>query len=138
MNNYTKLYYVLISVFSILFPIHCQPVITFIIDVDAFISKKHTIKRDPVVITVSDLALEENKDEKEGEDDDEQESSLHDAIIPDLIEVTAADGLESDILELYFESKKAGGKRDKEVEWIEDIGNGTFQIKFSSEQGTYN
>ena len=94
-----------------------------------------------MTITVTDLPEEEEEKEddedEEDEEDEDQQENPHDLIIPDLIEVTGADGMNNDLLEMYFEGKRSGGGREKEVEWIEDVGDGVIHVKFSEAKGTH-
>ena len=54
---------------------------------------------------------------------------------PDLIEVTFDTDIDTDTLQLYFESKRSGGNRAKEVESIKTIEQGVVHVKFESSEG---
>lgn len=52
----------------------------------------------------------------------------------DIIEVTCHD-VDTDMLQIYFEGAKSGGKREKEVEFIKQISECVFHVKFESADG---
>ena len=54
---------------------------------------------------------------------------------PDLIEVTFDTDIDTDTLQLYFESKRSGGNKTKEVESIKTIEQGVVHVKFESSEG---
>ena len=54
---------------------------------------------------------------------------------PDLIEVTFDDDIDTDTIQLYFEGKRSGGKKEKIVESIKTIDEGVIHVKFESPDG---
>lgn len=54
---------------------------------------------------------------------------------PDLIEVTCDDDIETDRLQMYFESKRSGGKKEKTIENFKKIDEGVIHVKFESAEG---
>ena len=71
--------------------------------------------------------------------DDHQTASESDVpaldYYPDLIEVTFDTDIDTDTLQLYFESKRSGGNKTKEVESIKTIEQGVVHVKFESSEG---
>lgn len=71
--------------------------------------------------------------------DDHQTASESDVpaldYYPDLIEVTFDTDIDTDTLQLYFESKRSGGNKTKEVESIKTIEQGVVHVKFKSSEG---
>ncbi|XP_003388008.1 PREDICTED: poly [ADP-ribose] polymerase 14-like [Amphimedon queenslandica] len=51
---------------------------------------------------------------------------------PDLIEVTFDGDIDTDTIQMYFESKRSGGKREKVVESIKTFEEGVIHVKFES------
>ena len=50
------------------------------------------------------------------------------------IEISYPEGLDTRMLEVYFQGPKSGGG-DKAVEWLKDIEPGKCHIKFESDKG---
>ena len=103
--------------------------LTFLLDIDGFINQRHKIGGSFSEVSTGD---------PNAIDDDESNSDLVNPcpdIIPDLIEVTCEENMDTEILNLYFGGKKSGGKRTKDVASVEEINSGTYHIKFESEEG---
>ena len=52
-----------------------------------------------------------------------------------MIEVTFDDDIDTDTIQMYFESKRSGGKKEKVVESIKTFEEGVIRVKFESPDG---
>ena len=106
----------------------------FSLDIEGFLQQKHKIKRQPVDISLH-KPLSSNKNSCHQQDEKTSITSQPDDIIPDTIEVTGEDISNAEVLELYFQGVTSGGKREKEVEWINCVDDGVVHVKFLSSKG---
>ena len=95
----------------------------YAIDLDSFLQMDHKLKKklfsitqvEPPTVDVNFL------------------STAQVEIIPDIIEVTGEITDEEKLL-LYFEGKRSGGDRSKDIEWVETI-DGKILVKFANVEG---
>ena len=88
-------------------------------------------------VSIADPPVPDSVNDSDEDDESDLDSSNPRLdIIPDLIEVTCeGPSVDEEILEMYFGGKKSGGKREKDIESIEEIENGIYHIKYESEEG---
>uniref|UniRef100_A0A1X7UHJ5 Poly [ADP-ribose] polymerase n=1 Tax=Amphimedon queenslandica TaxID=400682 RepID=A0A1X7UHJ5_AMPQE len=94
-----------------------------------FLKKKHKIRKQQIEIKLTDPPDPVSVSTSTATPD-----ALELKYYPDLIEVTFDDDIDTDRLELYFESKQSGGKKEKNVESIKIIEEGVIHVKFKSSE----
>ena len=98
-----------------------------IADVGVFLAKKHKLDQctftiEPITHPPAQPVLDE-----ETMDDEERAST---------IEVLYPQGINTKMLELYFQGPKSGGgPGEKEIEWIKTVEEGKCRIKFELAEG---
>ncbi len=107
-------------------------------DKDKFVNQKHKICGSFAEVSIANLSSTNCLDssEDDGDSDNEDSTNCHSDIIPDMLEVTCHEKhFDTEILEMYFSGKKSGGRREKEIESVEEIENRIYHVKFESEEG---
>ena len=95
----------------------------YAVDLDSFLQMSHKLKKkaflisqvEPPKVDINLLSIAQVE------------------IIPDTIEVTG-EITDEEYLKLYFEGKRSGGDRPKDVEWVENV-DGKILVKFANAEG---
>ncbi|XP_019855316.1 PREDICTED: uncharacterized protein LOC100631792 isoform X2 [Amphimedon queenslandica] len=97
------------------------------LSIKEFINKSHKIKKQQIEIKLTDPPDPASVPTSTATPD-----ALGLDYYPDLIEVTFDGVIDTDIIQIYFESKHSGGKREKVVESITTFEEGIIHVKFES------
>uniref|UniRef100_A0A1X7SWG9 PAR14-like first RRM domain-containing protein n=1 Tax=Amphimedon queenslandica TaxID=400682 RepID=A0A1X7SWG9_AMPQE len=92
-----------------------------------FLKNKHKIKKQQIEIKLTDPP-----DPASFTTSTSTPDALGLDYYPDLIEVTFDGDIDTDAIQMYFESKRSGGKKGKVVESIKKFEDGVIRVKFES------
>uniref|UniRef100_A0A1X7T5F9 PAR14-like first RRM domain-containing protein n=1 Tax=Amphimedon queenslandica TaxID=400682 RepID=A0A1X7T5F9_AMPQE len=98
-----------------------------IVSIKEFLKRKHKIRKQQIEIKLTDPPDPASVSTSTATPD-----PLGLDYYPDLIEVTFDNDIDIDTIQMYFESKRSGGKKEKVVESIKKFEEGVIHIQFES------